>query len=83
MGGVSPLETSLQGTALKTAGASAGEASHVLVAVMNIIFAYGGQFAFVEVINSMQKPKQFPGVVTGSTLLMGLGYIGIGAIGYW
>ena len=53
------------------------------MAVMNIIFAYGGQFAFVEVINSMQKPKQFPKVVTASTLLMGLGYMGIGAIGYW
>ena len=53
------------------------------MAVMNIIFAYGGQFAFVEVINSMQKPKQFPGVVTASTLLMGVGYMGIGAIGYW
>ena len=81
--GVKSLKTSLQEPALKPAHASAGEALHVLVAVMNIIFAYGGQFAFVEVINSMQKPKQFPGVVTGSTLLMGLGYIGIGAIGYW
>ena len=50
---------------------------------MKIIFAYGGQFAFVEVIKSMQKPKQFPSIVTTSTLLMGFGYMGIGAIGYW
>ena len=44
---------------------------------------YGGQFAFVEVINSMQKPSQFPAVVSLSTLMMGAGYVGIGMMGYW
>ncbi|BDA41975.1 probable amino acid transporter AVT1D [Coccomyxa sp. Obi] len=61
----------------------AGEASTALVAVMNIIFAYGGQFAFVEVINSMQQPKQFPGVISFSTSIMGAAFVGIGMIGYW
>jgi vesicular inhibitory amino acid transporter len=44
---------------------------------------YGGQFAFVEVINSMQQPKHFPGIVSFSTAIMGAGYVGIGMIGYW
>lgn len=44
---------------------------------------YGGQFAFVEVINSMQQPKLFPGIVSFSTAIMGAGYVGIGMIGYW
>ncbi|EIE25419.1 hypothetical protein COCSUDRAFT_46708 [Coccomyxa subellipsoidea C-169] len=61
----------------------AGEASTFLVAIMNIIFAYGGQFAFVEVINSMQQPRHFPGIVSFSTAIMGIGYVGIGMIGYW
>jgi hypothetical protein len=44
---------------------------------------FGGQFAFVEVINSMQTPTHFPRVVGLSTLLMGAAFAGIGAIGYW
>lgn len=44
---------------------------------------YGGQFAFVEVINSMQQPRHFPGIVSFSTAIMGIGYVGIGMIGYW
>ena len=44
---------------------------------------FGGQFAFVEVINSMQTPSHFPRVVGLSTLLMGCAFAGIGAIGYW
>ena len=44
---------------------------------------FGGQFAFVEVINSMQTPTHFPRVVGLSTMLMGGAFAGIGAIGYW
>ena len=50
---------------------------------MSAFNRYGGQFAFVEVINSMQQPKQFPGVVSSSTAIMGAAFVGIGMIGYW
>lgn len=50
---------------------------------MAVFDRYGGQFAFVEVINSMQQPKQFPGVISFSTAIMGAAFVGIGIIGYW
>jgi hypothetical protein len=31
----------------------------------------------------MQRPSQFTGVVSFSTMLMGAGYVGIGMMGYW
>eukprot|EP00884_Botryococcus_braunii_P008224 jgi/Botrbrau1/17402/Bobra.0833s0002.2 len=61
---------------------STGDVSLLLVSIMNIVFAYGGQFAFVEVITSMQKPSAFPSAVSVSTLIMGAAYIALGLVGY-
>ncbi len=54
-----------------------------IIEEMAVFDRYGGQFAFVEVINSMQQPKQFPGVISFSTAIMGAAFVGIGIIGYW
>ncbi len=58
------------------------DVSIVLICIMNIVFAYGGQFAFVDVITSMQTPADFPSAISVSTLIMGAGYIGLGLVGY-
>jgi hypothetical protein len=44
---------------------------------------YGGQFAFVEVINAMQRPTEFASAVRASTAVMGTAYVALGGIGYW
>ena len=44
---------------------------------------YGGQFAFVEVINAMQRPSEFASAVRASTAVMGVAYVALGGIGYW
>lgn len=54
-----------------------------VVALMNIIFAFGGQFAFVEIMTCMKKPAAFPRAVTLCTVIMGSMYAGLGAVGYW
>ncbi|GAX75713.1 hypothetical protein CEUSTIGMA_g3156.t1 [Chlamydomonas eustigma] len=53
------------------------------VAVMNMIYAFGGQFAFVEIMSSMKKPSQFPFAVNVCTALMSVLYATMGIIGYW
>lgn len=60
---------------------AAGNLSAALISIMNLVFAYGGQFAFVEVITSMQRPAEFPAAVGVSTLIMGAGYIALGLVG--
>lgn len=44
---------------------------------------YGGQFAYVEVINSMKKPAQFTSAVALATPIMSGAYLCLGMIGYW
>lgn len=53
------------------------------VAVMNMIFAFGGQFAFMEIITHMQQPRHFPRAVTICTIIMAFLYGALGFIGYW
>ncbi|KIY99064.1 amino acid transporter [Monoraphidium neglectum] len=53
-----------------------------LVAGFNIIFAYGGQFAFVELLTSMARPSGFPVAVTACTSIMSVLYFALGAFGY-
>mmetsp|Transcript_35135 Transcript_35135/g.78203 ORF Transcript_35135/g.78203 Transcript_35135/m.78203 type:complete len:519 (+) Transcript_35135:215-1771(+) len=53
------------------------------VAFMNMIFAFGGQFAYVEVMSSMRKPQEFPRSVSICTAVMTVLYGGLGAVGYW
>ncbi|MEW5297296.1 MAG: hypothetical protein WDW36_000513 [Sanguina aurantia] len=54
-----------------------------VVALMNIIFAFGGQFAFVEIMTCMKRPACFPRAVTLCTVIMGCMYAGLGSVGYW
>jgi vesicular inhibitory amino acid transporter len=56
---------------------------HQLVALMNMIFAFGGQFAFVEIITSMREPLQFTKAISICTALMSTLYLTLGAVGYW
>lgn len=44
---------------------------------------YGGQFAYVEIINSMRQPGRFTSAVSASTPVMSVAYLALGAIGYW
>jgi vesicular inhibitory amino acid transporter len=44
---------------------------------------YGGQFAYVEIINSMRQPGRFTAAVSASTPVMSVAYLALGAIGYW
>ena len=44
---------------------------------------YGGQFAYVEIINSMKKPARFTSAVALSTPIMSVAYLSLGVIGYW
>ena len=50
---------------------------------MHTVRSYGGQFAFVEVINAMQRPAEFASAVRASTAVMGTAYVALGGIGYW
>ncbi len=43
----------------------------------------GGQFAFLEIITSMQCPRLFPRAVLLCTAIMTALYGGLGAVGYW
>ncbi|KAI8471654.1 MAG: transmembrane amino acid transporter protein-domain-containing protein [Monoraphidium minutum] len=52
------------------------------VAFFNIIFAYGGQFAFVELMTSMVKPSRFPIAISTCTAIMTALYASLAAIGY-
>lgn len=44
---------------------------------------YGGQFAYVEIMNSMKKPAQFTSAVALATPIMSGAYLCLGMIGYW
>ena len=44
---------------------------------------YGGQFAYVEIMNSMRQPGRFTSAVSTSTPVMSVAYLALGAIGYW
>ncbi|KAG2491782.1 hypothetical protein HYH03_009942 [Edaphochlamys debaryana] len=53
------------------------------MAILNMIFAYGGQFAFLELLTSMQTPQRFTHAVLGCTGIMTALYGSFGAVGYW
>ena len=67
-------------------GAAAGGGATLeaqFVALFNVIFAYGGQFAFVELMTSMLRPQKFPAAISACTAIMTALYAGLGAAGYW
>ena len=56
---------------------------HATQAVLNMIFAYGGQFAYLEIMTSMAVPSRFTTSVNACTAIMTALYGGLGAVGYW
>lgn len=54
-----------------------------IMAVLNMIFAYGGQFAYLEIMTSMAAPSRFTTSVNACTAIMTALYGGLGAVGYW
>ncbi|GFR52080.1 hypothetical protein Agub_g14540 [Astrephomene gubernaculifera] len=53
------------------------------MAILNMIFAYGGQFAYLEIMTSMKQPSRFSHAVSLCTTIMTVLYGGFGAVGYW
>ncbi|WIA36420.1 hypothetical protein OEZ86_007730 [Tetradesmus obliquus] len=53
------------------------------VAAFSIIFAFGGQFAFCELLADMKAPLLFPKAISVCTAIMAPLYILVGATGYW
>ena len=52
------------------------------VAVMNVVYAFSGQSAYVEIIAEMKGPHRFPSSLTAATGVMVVAYFGIGIAGY-
>ena len=56
---------------------------HTLCKERVLLCRYGGQFAYVEIMNSMRQPGRFTSAVSFSTPVMSVAYLALGAIGYW
>ena len=52
------------------------------VAVMNVVYAFSGQSAYVEIIAEMKGPHRFPSSLAAATSVMVVAYLGIGIAGY-
>lgn len=62
---------------------NSGHWERQLVAVFNMVFAYGGQFAFIELITDMRRPAEFPKAISICTVMMSTLYASLAAAGYW
>ena len=60
-----------------------GNFERQLVAVMNMIFAFGGQFAFTELMTDMSIPAMFPRAIAVCTACMTTLYVALASAGYW
>ena len=52
------------------------------VAVMNVVYAFSGQSAYIEIIAEMKGPHRFPSSLLAATGVMFVAYFGIGIAGY-
>lgn len=52
------------------------------VAVMNVVYAFSGQSAYIEIIAEMKGPHRFPSSLLAATGVMVVAYFGIGIAGY-
>jgi solute carrier family 32 (vesicular inhibitory amino acid transporter) len=52
------------------------------IALLNIFFAFGGQFAYLEIVVAMRAPSRFTAAAAWSVALMGGAYASLGAAGY-
>lgn len=43
----------------------------------------GGQFSWVEVMNTMRRPQRFRVAIAACTAAMTAAYLSVGALGYW
>eukprot|EP00879_Flechtneria_rotunda_P019308 GHRR01020278.1.p1 GENE.GHRR01020278.1~~GHRR01020278.1.p1 ORF type:complete len:294 (+),score=89.66 GHRR01020278.1:812-1693(+) len=62
---------------------NSGHFERQFVAVFNMVFAFGGQFAFTELMTDMKVPTEFPKAISVCTAIMSSLYAGLGAAGYW
>lgn len=60
-----------------------GHYERQFVAIFNMVFAYGGQFAFTELLTDMKVPTQFTKAISVCTVLMTTLYAGLASAGYW
>jgi vesicular inhibitory amino acid transporter len=60
-----------------------GHYERQFVAIFNMVFAYGGQFAFTELMTDMKLPTQFFRAISVCTLMMTTLYAGVASAGYW
>lgn len=49
---------------------------------MNVVYAFSGQSAYVEIIAEMKGPHRFPSSLAAATCVMVVAYFGIGIAGY-
>lgn len=77
-----PDPTAEHDVIVKPGGPSGATVESQTVAFFNVIFAYGGQFAFVELMTSMMRPARFPVAISCCTAIMTALYVGLGATGY-
>jgi len=52
------------------------------IALLNLVFAYGGQFAFSEIIVAMDAPSRFAVAAGVATTIMSVAYAALGVVGY-
>lgn len=64
---------------------SSGSAALMLVALMDVVFAYGGQQNFVRYISGMRVRDrgQFKSSVALGSAILTAAFAALGAIGYW
>ncbi|PNH07612.1 hypothetical protein TSOC_005908 [Tetrabaena socialis] len=73
----------LYGSSMVTNELLSGQWTPAAMAILNMVFAYGGQFAFLELLTSMKSPPRFSRAVALCTGIMTALYGGLGAVGYW
>lgn len=76
------LDAAMYGTQLVAGELHVGNWTPAAMAVLNMVFAFGGQFAFLELLTSMRTPSQFTGSVVACTAIMTAMYGSLGAVGY-
>ncbi|WIA40146.1 hypothetical protein OEZ86_013545 [Tetradesmus obliquus] len=62
---------------------NSGNYERQFVAIFNMVFAYGGQFAFTELMTDMKQPSEFPKAINVCTVIMSALYAGLASAGYW
>ncbi|KAF8063001.1 AVT1D [Scenedesmus sp. PABB004] len=62
---------------------ASGHYERQFVALFSMVFAFGGQFAFTELMTDMRRPSEFPKAISVCTVIMSTLYAALGSAGYW